>query len=128
MTMASSTPPVLAQEPTTENAQPGTAGPAFPLLLLKGAPAESRKWVRYPCDLQGTCWPLSHPPSSELLPVQVVDVSAAGIGVILDRPLAAGKFIVVQTRDEAGTSSCTMLGRIVRTMAHGEDRWIAGCA
>lgn len=101
---------------------------AFPLELLRSAPLESRNWLRYPCHLPGVCWPVTHPATSDLMPAHLIDLSATGMGLLLECCPAPGTFLVVQAGDETSEASWTMIGRVVRTVAQGEGRWMVGCS
>lgn len=89
---------------------------------------EARRWIRYPCDLAGFSWPILHPATEELLPTRVLNMSAAGLGLLLHRPLPPGTFLVVQIQDASGESSCMMLTQVVRIVPQIGGRWVLGCS
>ena len=52
-------------------------------------PGERRAWVRYPCSLEVSC-PLPAPPPANGCMARVRDISARGLGLVLNRKVQLG--------------------------------------
>jgi hypothetical protein len=84
--------------------------------------AERRAAVRYRCQLRSPCRPV---PEGEVLgTARVVDVSAAGVGLLLDRPVEPETLLEVELQG-AGPS---LLVEVRHCWARPGGGWLVGCA
>jgi hypothetical protein len=89
-----------------------------------------RAWVRSPVSQGATCQPLTAP-SQEFLAARVQNVSAGGIGLVLNRRLARGTVLQVVLEGREGQGPRNLLARVVHDSlltAYPGLRWLVGCA
>ncbi len=73
------------------------------------------------CQL--VAWPDCRPRGAVLY-----DISAVGVGVILDEPLEGGREVVIRLHATATAAGHTLVGRVAYVMPIADDRWRIGCA
>lgn len=83
---------------------------------------ERRKTRRYPCGLEAVCQPANAAPCS----ARIVDLSAAGIGLLLDRPLQPGDAVAVQLRTANGPRTLQM--EVIHVAKAAPGCWLIGGA
>ncbi|HEV3259411.1 MAG TPA: PilZ domain-containing protein [Gemmataceae bacterium] len=99
-------------------------------LREKPCPSERRAWVRSPCNRDVSCHPRKAR-SGVFWPAKVQDVSASGIGLLLDRRVDTGSLLDLTFEIDPETTSMTLLVRVIHVTlvtAHPGLRWLAGCA
>jgi hypothetical protein len=92
----------------------------------EAARIERRAWLRLPSRLFTVCY-LSKGPATDPLPCRVHDVSAAGINLVLKRPVEAGTALTVQLPGLVEGFEASVLAHVnhVRMLSNGE--WSLGC-
>jgi hypothetical protein len=83
--------------------------------------AERRKSRRFACRLEAIC----HLDDASS-PAPIVDISAAGIGLLLDRELEPGSTVQLQLRTPRGTRTLPM--EVIHVAPAGPGCWLIGGA
>lgn len=99
---------------------------AFGARKEPAAESDQRIWVRYACDVRATYRKFGAPPS-DARPVQVLNISASGIGLLLEPFLDAGRLLNVDLFDKSGRKACAILTCVVHTTARADGHTAAGC-
>jgi hypothetical protein len=88
---------------------------------------ERRIAVRYSCDVEATCQPGSVLPTDNGWPAKAQDISASGIGLILNRCFQPGTFLKIELR---GPSAIPMhfLVSVAHSTPRQDGEWLVGCA
>jgi hypothetical protein len=89
------------------------------------ATEERRAWIRYHNDFP-TEWQIYGKHQEGGFPAQVVDVSMAGIGLLLDHPCPAGAMLLVRVPAEVRPSGW-VLTRVKHVVETPEKQFHAGC-
>jgi PilZ domain len=90
---------------------------------------DKRVWVRYDCvrcPVKANYRKVSDP-AGESQPVQVLDISAAGIGLSVCSPLDAGSLLTLDLLDKSGQRALTMLACVVHTTSRVGGEYAVGC-
>lgn len=66
------------------------------------------------------------PEKEERWSAVVLDVSATGFGLLIDRPFPAGTILEVDLEESTGAVR-TVTMRVVRVTPHGVGHWVLGC-
>lgn len=91
---------------------------------------ERRTWVRYPQNRDTACHSVTSKTGIHWS-ARIQDISATGIGLLVDYRFEAGTLLAVELRSTATDFARTALVRVVHltvVTAHPGLRWIAGCA
>jgi CheY-like chemotaxis protein len=88
---------------------------------------ERRAFVRYPCDLEHICRPVGQPPGAESWRGRVLDISTAGVRLLLDRQLEVGTVLVLGFPRSPQRSPRTLMARVVRAAPESDGEWSLGC-
>jgi hypothetical protein len=89
-------------------------------------PSDQRTWNRYPCDVRAS-YRLAADPEDGPRPVKVLNISASGVGLLVDRPVDNGTLLSVDLCSPAGAAGKTMLSCVVHVSRQGEGEWALGC-
>jgi hypothetical protein len=87
---------------------------------------EQRSWVRFPCDLEAS-YRLVRVSERDMSHAKVVDISASGVGLLVQRPIDAGSLLSIVLVAPKGKSSLKMLGCVVRVTEKPNDELLLGC-
>jgi hypothetical protein len=91
------------------------------------APAEdSRSFVRFPCNVKAT-YERVDDSGNETADAEVENVSATGIGLLLDRKLELGSLLNLHLRNPARTETRTILACIVHVTQRPDGKCLHGC-
>ncbi|OAI54877.1 hypothetical protein AYO44_14095 [Planctomycetaceae bacterium SCGC AG-212-F19] len=90
-------------------------------LTPKTSGADRRKSRRFACRLEAIC---QLPGVAARAPI--VDISAAGIGLLLDRELEPGSIVQLQLRTPRGTQTLPM--EVIHVAPAGPGCWLIGGA
>ncbi|MFN4259483.1 MAG: PilZ domain-containing protein [Gemmataceae bacterium] len=88
---------------------------------------ERRAWVRYPCQLETMYQPGRGRLDQRWWFATVRDISANGIGLILQRPFAPGEQIAVALYNPAQDLSRTVGATVVHAAPQEDGNWLIGC-
>jgi hypothetical protein len=88
--------------------------------------ANRRANVRYHCA-PATRGRLRLPPSEELQNAWVLDVSLAGVGLLLNRPLEPGLSVVIRVGATAGARVFDLAARVIHATKEIGGDWVVGC-
>jgi hypothetical protein len=104
-------------------AQPFDVVPAGPLTS-----AECRVWERHPCDMQTSCQPLASRGSGDFVwGGTICDISANGIGLLLNRRFEPGARLVIEFPPLASATRRRVLARAVHATPLALGFWFLGC-
>jgi hypothetical protein len=90
---------------------------------------DKRIWVRYDCvrcPVKANYRKVGDS-ASESQPVQVLDISAAGIGLSVRSPLDAGSLLTLDLLDKSGRNALTILACVVHTTSRVGGEYAVGC-
>jgi CheY-like chemotaxis protein len=123
--MAKSLQSVLAGEP----APPQTPEPRTLVIDVAEPPGDERRVnVRYRCELNNSCQPLGQSRSGQHWQGQVLDISASGARVLLNRRFEVGTVLVLSVTSSSGESVQRLLARVVRLVRETDGQWSLGCS
>jgi PilZ domain len=101
---------------SAENGKPSASG------------AERRAWVRYPCQLDIVYWKSTGSATEACRSARVLDISAGGVCMLLNRPFEAGTVLTLQLENAEQKSTRTLLVHVVHVRPHSQTEWMVGCA
>jgi hypothetical protein len=90
---------------------------------------DKRIWVRYDCvrcPVRANYRKVGDS-AGESQPVQVLDISAAGIGLSVPSPLDAGSLLTLDLLDKSGQKALTILACVVHTTSRVGGEYAVGC-
>jgi CheY-like chemotaxis protein len=114
---------LVANVDEAEIALQTTPGPAPE---LRGE--ERRAYVRYLCQLDGSCQPVGQPTTGESWLGKLRDISATGVKLLVNRRFEIGTLLVLELPHAGWEASRMLLCRVVRVSKEplGSD-WEVGC-
>ena len=86
--------------------------------------SDRRAGIRCSCTLSAVCEPI---PAADHFSGTLVNISENGIGLLLDRPVAAGDQVWVVMRAAEDVLLGKMMIRVIRVTAHSNGQWMHGC-
>jgi hypothetical protein len=86
---------------------------------------DNRNWVRFACNVEASCQRIDGT-QGERWDVRVVNISANGIGLLLDRPVENGTLLSLDLRSPTTHSSHTILACVVHVTSRPGE-WNVGC-
>jgi hypothetical protein len=101
-------------------------GPAlkpFHAERVRSPAGDSRRWVRFPSNVEAPCYSLDTTPG-ESSRARVLDVSAGGLGLLLPCEFGAGTLLTLDLSQCAGEP---VLLRVARAVARPNREWFLGC-
>jgi hypothetical protein len=90
------------------------------------AAKENRRWVRFICKVKAT-YQLANDPAQKTWPAQLLNISAAGVGLLVEQAVEIGTLVNIELRKTAGDETRTILACVVHVVAHPEHEWTLGC-
>jgi hypothetical protein len=92
--------------------------------------SDKREWKRYPCNVSST-YQLVAADDQTAYPAKVLNISASGVGLQVNRFVENGALLSVELHNSAGTTERTMLACVVHVNhlaeGEGEGEWALGC-
>lgn len=85
-----------------------------------------RVWVRFACALKANCRRASEP-ANEARPVDVLNISATGIGLSVRSVLELGTLLSVDLLDKNGGHACAILACVVHSTLRASGDYSLGC-
>jgi hypothetical protein len=68
-------------------------------------------------------------PEGELIcTARLVDISASGVGLLMDRPMEPETLLAVDLQNEDSSLVCSLLVEVRHSRAREEGDWLVGCA
>lgn len=93
---------------------------------VQGAHGDQRAWIRHP--VRGSAeYRVLPGESGEMYKAEVVNLSPAGVGLLLDRHLDTGSVLSLSLHRANDKPSLSMLASIVYLTDCSDGRWAAGC-
>jgi head-tail adaptor len=93
---------------------------------VESADDNKRVWVRFACTLKANCRRASDP-ASEACPVDVLNISATGIGLSVRTVLELGTLLSVDLLDKNGRPACAILACVVHSTLRASGDYSLGC-
>jgi hypothetical protein len=90
------------------------------------APDDQRTWARFPCRATAT-YRVPLKPEQPDTPVEVVNVSPTGIGLLAGLEVEMGTLLSLDLNDAEGQPAGTMLACVVHVTPGDGGRWALGC-
>ena len=87
---------------------------------------DQRVWVRYECAVKASFRPFGES-AGEPKPVQVLNISATGIGLLVSSTMDTGTLLNVDLLDKAGHKVCAILACIVHAAERPGGQHALGC-
>jgi hypothetical protein len=86
---------------------------------------DQRAWTRFPCSAQARYEQIGTGPVRGT--ARVVDVAAAGLGLLADRSLTVGALLTLEIESPNRAVVLTILGSVVRVTSLPAGQWRVGC-
>jgi hypothetical protein len=86
---------------------------------------DHRSWVRFPCNVEASCQRVDDSEDVRWA-ARVMNISAAGIGLMLDRPVENGTLLNLDLRSPTTHSTRTILACVVHVTSRPGE-WNVGC-
>jgi PilZ domain len=93
---------------------------------IRPAGPDCRAWVRVSCDIDSFCREHGEG-TSDRWPVKVVNVSPAGLALVVSRPVPKGALLTVELPTAEGQAAREVSVRVVEAQARPEEEWLLGC-
>jgi hypothetical protein len=88
--------------------------------------ADQRSWDRYSCDLRAF-YQVPTVPEAGTRPATVLNISASGVGLLVDQPVENGTLLSVELQSPLASTGKTMLCCVVHVTRQGDAEWALGC-
>src|SRR5262249_26375161 len=99
----------------------------FGAMRQKPATAEdNRSWMRFPCDVKALCQVVADE-EAEAWPVQVLNLSPTGIGLLVSRAIDTGTLLSLELQGPSEPAPHTILACVVHVTVQHDGRWALGC-
>jgi c-di-GMP-binding flagellar brake protein YcgR len=89
-------------------------------------PSDQRQWKRFPA-LMTAHYQLVALDDARQYDAKVLDISATGVGLLVERDIENGTLLSVELHNAAGTAERTMLACIVHVTRQASSEWALGC-
>jgi hypothetical protein len=87
---------------------------------------DDRSWVRFPCSVQSSYQVVSEPEEQQRS-AQVLNISASGIGLLVDQAVETGTLLSLELCSASGDAFQAILACVVHATPQGEGQWALGC-
>jgi c-di-GMP-binding flagellar brake protein YcgR len=99
---------------------------AFGAKRLKPPAPDNRSWVRFVCNVQASCQGVEDA-TRTTWPARVVNISASGIGLLVDRAIETGTLLSLDLRSLSTQSARTILACVVHVTTRPGSERMLGC-
>jgi PilZ domain len=99
---------------------------AFGASKIPAPSDDKRTWLRFPCHVQARIRPFGTCPG-DAQSVQVLNISASGVGFRSSAPLEAGALLNVDLFDRNGRKVCAILACVVHVSQKADGEQEVGC-
>ena len=93
---------------------------------IKPAIADGRRWVRFPCNVETLCYTCETIPG-ERRKVQILNISAGGIGPLLPCEFSAGTVLRLELPADMTQPARLLLVRVIHCVEMAGRGWMLGC-
>jgi hypothetical protein len=93
---------------------------------VKAAEPDRRTWVRFACPTRAFCTSLAGG-EPDRRPAQVLDISASGMGLLVDQFHEAGTLLSLELHGPKGDFTRKILACVVRVNPEPDNQWVLGC-
>jgi hypothetical protein len=88
---------------------------------------DRRAWTRFASEKQAVCGPVGQGQRPQCR-TEIQDVSAGGVGLLVERYFHRGTVLVLHLREPGRTEPEAMFVRVTRAESRGDGTWFVGCA
>jgi hypothetical protein len=99
---------------------------AFGAQSMHARAGDQRRWVRFPGRARASYKRVTGTDESTDS-AKVLDLSASGIGLLVNQPIEAGTLLSLELQGEAKESARVILGCVVRVDIPAPGEWVLGC-
>lgn len=92
----------------------------------RASTSDNRTWVRYVCNVKAS-YGLAEEEEEDLESAQVVNISAGGVGLLVQREIRNGTLLNLKLESEKREESRMLLACVVHVVAHPTSTWSLGC-
>jgi hypothetical protein len=105
----------MAENPKTQGASAGTES------------IERRAWVRYACDVSGSCQPVTGG-GDRSWPARVHNISRGGVKLCVSRRFEPGTLLQIDLTTSNKDEPQSVLARVIHVTPQTLGQWALGCA
>jgi hypothetical protein len=99
---------------------------SFGAANARTTPPDNRTWARFPCNVQAT-YELVQDDELAPHPAKVLNISAGGIALQVDRAVKLGALLSADLQNAAGERVLTILACVVHASVGADGRRVLGC-
>lgn len=99
---------------------------AFGARRVRPAVPDSRNWERFPCSVKAT-YAIATDETASAGPATVQNISASGVGLLVDRRIETGTLLTVDLHSADGRTTTSVLACVVHLTDQGDGGWALGC-
>ena len=88
--------------------------------------SDQRKWVRFSCDIGAAFYRIDED-ESDSRTANVLNVSANGVGLLVDEEIENGTLLNIELQNESGQAAQSILACVVHVLPKDDGRWALGC-
>jgi c-di-GMP-binding flagellar brake protein YcgR len=88
--------------------------------------SDQRQWKRFPCAVTAT-YQLAASDDPRQFPAKVLDISASGVGLLVDRAVENGTLLSVELHNAPATTAKILLACVVHMRRQSDTAWALGC-
>jgi hypothetical protein len=100
---------------------------AFRAARVRPLPPDQRSWRRYLCNIVTSCESVN-PAQQEPSSAKILNVSPAGLGLLVTRQFEQGSLVSVELPSSNGSPATSMLARVIHAKPQPTGDWVLGCA
>jgi len=93
---------------------------------VRPTPPDSRNWQRFPSNVRAT-YALATEEMPQREPAKVLNISASGVGLLVEQRIEPGTLLSVDLLSGDGRSATTVLACVVHLTEQASDGWALGC-
>lgn len=100
---------------------------AFRAARVRPMPPDNRSWKRFLCNIMTSCKSVE-PAQLEPAAAKILNVSAAGLGLLVTRAFDQGTLVSVELPGSNGHIPTSILARVIHVKPQVSGDWVLGCA
>lgn len=100
---------------------------AFRAARVRPLPPDQRTWTRFLCNIMTSCKSVN-PAHLEPSSAKILNVSPAGLGLLVTREFEQGSLVSVELPGSMGQPPTAVLARVIHAKPRPTGDWVLGCA